>query len=109
MTAACVGPGRYAKKPRQFDSAQWKLAALQSPQWTLARLYDRCNMVDDLRKRGGLKGRTRAEVIALLGKPETHSGDPSDHYHLCPSFADEWILVIRWKNGRVASTHVRDT
>ncbi len=65
-------------------------------------------MVDDLLERTRLKGKTRAELIALLGEPETHE-DPLDHYHLCPSFMDVWILEVEWENGRVASTRIRDT
>jgi hypothetical protein len=97
--SGCVGESGYTKAARRFDVQGWKSAVGD----------DRCAMVDDLRERIGLKGRSRAEVIALLGKPEAHSGDPSDHYHLCPSFMDVWILEIHWKDGRVASTRVRDT
>lgn len=96
--SACIGGTDYAKNPRRFDAQQWG-AALGG---------DRCDMVDDLRERVGLEGKGRAEVIALLGEPETH-GDPPDHYHLCPSSMDVWILEIDWENGRVASTRIRDT
>ena len=95
--AGCIGGADYAKH-RRFDAQQWGLAVGD----------DRCEMVDDLRLRVGLDGKRRADVIALLGEPETH-GEPIDHYHLCPSFADVWILEIQWENGRVASTRVRDT
>lgn len=97
--AGCIGGTGHAKNPRQFDAQQWG-AGLGD---------DRCDMVDDLRQRVGLQGKSRAEVIALLGEPESHGGDPSDHYHLCPSFMDVWILEIEWENGRVAATRIRDT
>lgn len=95
--SGCIDGMDYAKNPRRFDAQQWRLAVGD----------DRCNMVDDLRERVGLDGKSRADVIALLGEPETH-GELSD-YHLCPSFMDVWILEIRWENDRVASTRVRDT
>lgn len=96
--AGCgVGSG-YTQSPRPFDAQQWRAADGD----------DRCDMVDDLRDRVGLQGRNRDEVVALLGEPESHD-EPSDHYHLCPSFMDVWILEIEWENGRIASTRVRDT
>lgn len=96
--AGCIGGTDHAKNPRPFDAKLWKAASGD----------DRCDMVDDLRERTGLEGRTRAELVALLGEPETH-GDPPDHYHLCPSSMDVWILEVHWENGRVASTSIRDT
>ena len=84
---------------KPFDPALWRQAASGTV---------RCDMVDDLRNRVGLDGKTKAEVFELLGAPE-NDGQGLDHYHLCPSFMDVWILEIRWNNGRVASTIVRDT
>lgn len=96
--ASCgVGSG-HTQSPRPFDAQMWRAAAGD----------DRCDMVDDLRDRAGLQNRSRAEISALLGEPETHD-DASDHYHLCPSLMDVWVLEIEWENGRVASTRVRDT
>lgn len=67
-------------------------------------------MVLDLRYRIGLVGKTRAEIIALLGKPDDEDSDQSlDHWHLCPSFMDVWILEVRWKNDVATSAIVRDT
>lgn len=98
LAASCIGETDHATNPRPFDAQLWRAASGD----------DRCNMVDDLLERTGLKGKTRAELIALLGEPETHD-DPPDHYHLCPSFMDVWILEVEWENGRVASTRIRDT
>ena len=97
--SGCIGGADYAKHPRRFDAHQWRSAVGD----------DRCDMVDDLLEEVRLEGRSRAEIIVLLGEPETHAGDLSDHYHLCPSYIDVWILDIQWENGRVASTRVRDT
>ncbi len=94
----CIGASDYAKNPRRFDAQQWLQADGD----------DRCEMVDDLRNRIGLTGMGRAELIALLGEPELEGNSP-DHYHLCPSFTDVWILEIQWENGRVTSTTIRDT
>ena len=99
-TGACLderAPGRY---PRPFDSTLWKSASGIGD--------ERCNMVSDLLDRVKLVGRTRSEVVALLGEPHQH-GTGVDHYELCPSLSDIWILEIRWRDGRVASTNIRDT
>lgn len=96
------GETGHAKNPRRFDAQQWELA--RSDVWSDVR----CDMVDDLRERVGIKGRSRDEVIALLGEPGTH-GDTSDLYDLCPSFMDFWVLEVQYEDGRVVSTLVRDT
>ena len=98
LAASCSGETDHAKNARTFNAQLWRAASG----------HDRCNMVDDLLERIGLKGKTRAELIALLGEPETHD-DPPDHYQLCPSFMDVWILEVEWENGRIASTRIRDT
>jgi hypothetical protein len=66
-------------------------------------------MVSDLRYRVGLVGRSKAEVINMLGKPEEQQDDLPTDYELCPSLADTYILELAWKQGRVASVIVRDT
>ena len=88
--------------PRPFESRGWKAADL----WADTR----CGMVLDLRHRIGLVGKTRAEVIALLGNPDDEDSDQSlDHWHLCPSFMDVWILEVRWEGDVATSAIVRDT
>ena len=87
------------ENPREFDSAVWKTADLGQP--------TRCDMVHDLIDRVGLVGRTQSELVELLGEPADDGG--YDHYHLCPSFMDVWILELRWRDGRVVSTKIRDT
>ncbi|NML05203.1 hypothetical protein [Sphingomonas sp. G-3-2-10] len=95
--------GAYSETfPRPFNAAQWKAAST----------YDktRCGMIVDLQYRIGLAGKTREEVVQLLGSPEDRYNDPSySHWHLCPSVMDIWVIEVQWKDGRVVSARVRDT
>ena len=86
FVTACspFGNGELTDNPRSFNSQAWKSLDRDS----------RCDMVDDLMQRIGLVGKSRAEIVAMLGEPETHD-NPPDHYHLCPSSMDIWILEIR--------------
>jgi hypothetical protein len=88
-----------ARWPRQFDSAQWK-----SADWK-----KRCDMVDDLRERVGIIGKTRGELVLLLGQADGHQGTDSDYWALCNSLSDVFVLDIRWRNGRAISEKVHDT
>lgn len=88
--------------PRPFESRGWKAADLWSD--------TRCGMVLDLRYRIRLVAKTRAEVIALLGKPDRDGRDQSlDRWYLCPSFMDVWILEVRWESDVATSAILRDT
>ena len=79
----------------------------------------RCGMLADLTIRVGLEGKTRREVVALLGEPQNERyerGPQSESYErnisywlLCPSFMDVWVLDVLWENGRVVEATVRDT
>jgi hypothetical protein len=84
--------------PRPFSSDRWKAAT-----------DARCAMVLDLRNRIGLVGRTRKEILQLLGWPDGSKDGLPAAYALCPSFVDIFILELAWKDGRVVSTRVRDT
>jgi hypothetical protein len=66
-------------------------------------------MVADLRYRIGLVGKTRKEIIGLLGAPEEQQAGYPSVYLLCLSMADVYILELGWKQGRVVSAVVRDT
>lgn len=92
------GDHELSDTPRAFSAGAWKAA----------KGNDRCDMVEDLVKRVGLTGRSRDEVRLLLGEPESHGNGP-DHYDLCPSPMDVYILEVRWKNGVVTSALIRDT
>lgn len=88
--------------PQPFDSARWKLADSSST--------ERCAMLLDLEFRIGLAGRTRSEVIGLLGQPDGNQTNKAvSAWLLCPSLIDIWILEVRWEHGRVGSAWVRDT
>ena len=98
-----IGGGAYTEAiPRLFDSAKWKSA----DDWGDTR----CAMLTDLRVRVGIEGKTKQELIELLG-PDESEGTNADlgHWHLCPSFMDVWILEVRWKDGVAQDSWVRDT
>lgn len=96
-----VGGPYTSSLPRTFNSTRWKAADGDT----------RCGMIADLEHRVGVVGRTRAEIYGMLGQPENEDSDASgfDHWHLCPSFMDIYILEVRWRDNRVASARVRDT
>ncbi|WP_338378795.1 hypothetical protein [uncultured Flavobacterium sp.] len=51
---------------QKFDSEKWKYSNLSSEEnWNL-----RWNMMNSLRNNYELKGKTKSEIISLLGKPE---------------------------------------
>ena len=85
--------------PRPFSSELWKAARPGS--------YVRCAMVSHLRY--GMNGKSRSEVVALLGPDIDGAVDPPRVYGLCPSLSDVYILEINWVGDRVESTIVRDT
>jgi hypothetical protein len=89
--------------PRPFDSESW-IAGKD--------IGDdrRCGMLTDLTFRVGLEGKTRDELIALLGEPEDRRYEPgTSRWLLCPSFMDIWVLAVRWENGRAVEAIVHDT
>ena len=97
-----VGTPGMMNLPTPFSSARWKDAEGNND-------YARCSMVADLRHRVGLVGRSRDDVVRLLGEPDYEADGNTSEYMLCPSFIDIYIIEIEWVNGRVASTRVRDT
>lgn len=89
--------------PRPFNSEQW-IAGHE------IRDDRRCGMLADLKARVGLVGKTRGEVVALLGEPEDFRLELTmSRWLLCPSFMDVWVLGIRWENGRAVEAFVHDT
>jgi hypothetical protein len=70
----------------------------------------RCGMLTDLKIRVGLEGKTRDEIVTLLGEPEDVRREPNvSRWLLCPSFMDVWVLAIRWKDDRAIEAFVHDT
>ncbi len=67
-------------------------------------------MIADLRLRVGIEGKSRDDLLGLLGKPEKWRSAPAEEYWpLCPSFLDTWVLTVRWKDERVIDAVVHDT
>jgi hypothetical protein len=88
--------------PRYFNSERWKAADAWS--------NTRCAMIADLQYRIGVDGKSRSQLVALLGEPTDRFDGPEwAYWPLCPSFMDVWILEVQWKNGRATSVRVRDT
>ena len=88
---------------RKFQRSVWLYSSA-----TYGTLQLRGCMVDDLRRRHSLRGRTRAEVVALLGEPRrTGYFDEYDLvYWLGPersaiSIDSEWLAIRLDKAGRV--------
>lgn len=104
LTAGYVSPagGAYTETvPRPFNSDEWKSADT----WNDTR----CGMLVDLRTRIGVKGKTRKELIGLLGPVDDENVNPStSHWHLCPSFMDFWILEVSWEGDVAKEAWVRD-
>jgi hypothetical protein len=88
---------------RKFERSVWLDSAA-----TYGKLQLRGCMVDDLRRRHSFRGRTRAEVVALLGEPRpTGYFDEYDLvYWLGPersavAMDSEWLAIRLDKVGRV--------
>ena len=60
----------------KFSSEKWKTSNLNSEE-----NFDlRWNMMNDLRNNYGLIGKTKSEIILLLGKPDTEINDEISYY-----------------------------
>ena len=103
---AYIAGGAYTETfPRLFNSEWWMAAS-----GTDIADSRRCGMLADLSFRVGIEGKTREQVIELLGQPEDRRREPRTSYWLlCPSFMDIWVLGITWENGRAVETVVHDT
>lgn len=106
LPVAYVLGGAYTKTfPRAFNSKSWIISRGSS-------IDDerRCGMLADLQWRVAIVGRSQAEVIVLLDEPDDRRREPNISYWLlCPSFLDNWILGVRWKDGRAVALIVHDT
>lgn len=87
--------------PRPFDSERWKAAGHDADL--------RCTMVTDLKHRVGLIGKTKQDVLQLLGRPDDQNGGLPTGYLLCPSLFDFYILRLGWRDDRVASATLGST
>lgn len=106
LPIAYIAGGPYTETlPHFFNSETWRTSVGNE-----VADERRCGMLADLSVRVGIVGKTRAEVVTLLGEPEDRRGEPAMSYWLlCPSFLDIWVLGIRWENGRAVETVVHDT
>ena len=100
---ASIFGGPYTRTvPQLFNSTGWKRAD--------ANGNTRCSMIADLMGRVGVVGKSRADLVGLLGTPEDRGADPGvSHWYLCPSFMDVFILEVRWSGDTAISASVRDT
>ena len=107
LPLAWLAGGPYTSTfPRTFDSEAWKAADPTG----YPDDDTRCGMVADLQFRIGIEGKTRGEVLRLLGEPESWPGEATTNYWpLCPSFLDVWVLTVRWESGRAVEAVVHDT
>ena len=100
-----LGPGPMARCAghERFERARWRDSAQ-----AYGPLAVRGCMVDDLRERHRLRGRTRADVVALLGEPRPTSyfREYDLVYWLGPerspiSVDSEWLALRLDSTGRV--------
>jgi hypothetical protein len=91
-----------------FDSDAWKRSLIEDPTGTI-----RQRMVDDLLARHQLRGKTREEIIKLLGETQHHMyfANYKWPYYLGPargafSVGLEWLGLQFDDDGRVADVRV---
>ncbi|MBD59769.1 MAG: hypothetical protein CL808_06565 [Citromicrobium sp.] len=89
--------------PRPFDSQVWK--STEAGAWPEDN--SRCAMLADLQFRIGVEGRSRKELIEMLGMPEKREW--GEFWPLCPSFLDIWVMSVRWEDDRAVEVTVHDT
>ena len=91
----------------EFDSARWKRDAVEE-----GERPDRQRMVHDLLDRGLVVGRSRAQLEALLGAPDSWFGQAEDEvvYVLGPGrgwgFSTELFAVRVGADGKAVDAHV---
>ena len=95
-----VGTPGVVNFPRFFSAELWRESS--GP-------FDktRCSMVYDLRHRIGVVGKNRSDIEKLLGPPDLDYSETTE-YALCssPIDIDDFMLEIRWDNGRSASSRI---
>ena len=90
--------------PRRFSASAWQAAPAAFDGET------RCRMLLDLQVRVGLVGRSRREIVALLGPADGENrGGANSYWLLCPSFLDVYILVVSWRGEVAVAAGVADT
>ena len=93
----------------EFDSAKWK-------DKRLIEEHVRIRMVDDLLSRHDLRGKTREEVVAMLGEPD-HAAEMPYPYMVYLLGPERGFIRIDWElleirldeGGRVSDARVGNT
>ena len=83
----------------QFDSEKWK-------NWkeTESELSMRWDMMNSLRNNHELKGKTKAEIIKLLGEPENQSNDNFRYYlGMAKHGIDTGSLIIKFDDNNLVT------
>jgi hypothetical protein len=89
---------------QKFESEKWKYSNLNSEEnWNL-----RWSMMNSLRNNYELKGKTKSEIIGLLGKPDSKIKNEMSYYLGYTGFGiNTGTLVIRLnERGIVENLHV---
>lgn len=96
--AACNGPDYW---PREKFSAQ---------AWQQSAPGERYRFAKDLQQSGTLEGKTRGEVVAILGKPDFEHPDGSYVSYLLRTgglgFDQVFAIDVRFEAGRVSAIRV---
>ena len=85
----------------QFDSEKWK-------NWTESEteLSLRWDMMNSLRKKNELNGKTKSEIIELLGVPENQSSESFRYYlGMAKHGIDMGSLVIKFNKINIVSNY----
>lgn len=85
----------------KFDSTKWK-------NWTEseAELSLRWDMINSLRKNHELNGKTKSEIIELLGKPENQSNESFRYYlGMAKHGIDTGSLIIEFDKYNTVSNY----
>jgi hypothetical protein len=88
----------------QFDSEKWKNWTESESEWSL-----RWDMMNSLRNNHELRGKSKTEIIELLGIPETKNESEFGYYlGMAKHGIDTGHLTIKFdKNGKVIEFNVR--
>lgn len=88
--------------------------------WRAGDVRQRARMVDELRRSGTLIGRTRQEVLELLGPPNSQSAAAMAYLHIHGNVLGDWLglpfsnwselLVVEFDpvSGRVSAVQTQD-
>lgn len=84
------------KTENVFDSSSWKQN----------KDYYRANCLADLSKRHLIQGRTKAQIMELLGKPDNEEQDSTWSYDVHSVASKLQMLLLTFENDKVATIEV---